>query len=158
MYMKGERSVNDIDAIIDDLIGYRMTKMSMSWSEISQELRSQVTQKVLEYLVRIYLFRTDKRVEHEKDVYRLYHDIARLKSNNAYPPQDKIFRTIWNTSEASFNSIQSHINNECKGSISIDRECIEFCKDYMQWLSMILSREGRVDEFEVLDKIDELLR
>lgn len=137
-----------------------LNEMSTEWKNIERELGSSSTKEILIHLIKIYYCSHSRDRGHWVDeIYSFYHDIPKQKSNNKYPPADKIYKVIWDYWGDTFDSIEYSLSkdyDEFKG-IHIGDEAIEFCRDYIQWLSDRLSRAGSVTRSEVTQKIKSLL-
>ena len=127
---------------------YRYVRsMSQSRKNIIGDLEEKAV-PLVEHLVKIIVFQERGNLKHWCDELGAFiRTVPKLKSNNRYPTSDIIYHAIWDDEYKNIDIIIDNViyMNSLYEPLETDRDIIvNFCSNYIEWLSKQLSSTGFV--------------
>ena len=155
--------------IIDIIEESKFIEMADIWNNIKDELTDERAIRE-EHLIKLFYY---KGQNHYNDNFKGwvasarkgFEHISKLKNNNKYPSDDKIYDAIWLTVKESFDDFhkgviedlnESYADFEIITDIKYD-EVRNFVEEFNKWASEQLSKKGNINMTETATKIKELL-
>lgn len=135
-----------------------ISAMGASRSVIENQLVN-ASNPLTEHLIKLYLFPNSEYADHwRQEIYGFLSRVPKLKSRNKYPESDFIFDCISVYLDQADELLQ-YVSEEYEALVperSDANELEKILTDYFNWLSDILSTEGRVHSSAVYSKLSEL--
>lgn len=121
-----------------------------------------------EHLLKLYYYRDLTRYLNGwlREVRAYLGSVSRQKENSKFPSFEDIYDVVWKNDEKEFKKFhQDSVDSfpymedeqgDCLPPVTLDPKAEGFCRDYIRWVSKILSQTGGVSIPLVKEKIEEL--
>ena len=140
----------------------KLIEMAKSKQEIERYFENKLDELLL-HLFLIYFVRDDSLKHHIDEVFSLLNKTYKLKSSNKFPNYHLIHRNLWDdwqdNIKAQMNTVLGLAEIKYGSIFDINKfdSYLNFAKEYIDWLSLELSKKGFVSLKEVRDTLYELL-
>lgn len=113
----------------------------------------------LTHLLKIQIFDSDEGlIKHwEHEVYSLFNNIPKVKNTNQFPSKEFIFKTLWDHyGDRLFTFVDKAQDDEPNEKLKMQLNFTQIflnIKNYFDWVSNKLSKQGRINSDEVYNKL-----
>lgn len=140
----------------------KIPEFAETLKEVKTDLRGRYMTTCIEHLVKLAIFDSPQNVNHWRtEVYASYPYISKLKKDKKFPSYKLIFNTVWDHYGDILDNIIDTVTKKeskvkLKPNINIDKDVIVPIKHYITWLAEQLSKQGKIDKQECLEKLKEI--
>lgn len=144
------------------MITHKTSEFAVSLSELKSDLRGRYMTTCIEHLVKLAVLNSPRNINHwRSEVYAAVHSINKLKKDNKYPKASVIFDTVWNAYGDDLDkfidtAIKEEPNEKMKSNIKDADDIIKPVYNYVMWLSLELSKHGKINRQDCFNKLEEI--
>lgn len=140
----------------------KIPEFAETLSEIKTDLRGRYMTTCIEHLVKLAILDSPRNRNHWRgEVYAAVHDIRKLKKTHKYPKASLIFDTVWNAYGDDLDkfidtAIKEEPEEKLKENIKDADDIIKPIYSYIMWLSLELSKNGKISRQDCINKLIEI--
>ena len=145
-----------------------LIELAQSLKDIARDLQS-ISRSFQEHLIKLYIWRDVEETANywKREISNFITEIVRVKGSKKFPSKKFIYDKIFGEWEDVFiDYLPKRLENILSNYSSMPQvdvkaikanELLSFVKEYCNWLSTNLSRDGIISSAEARNKLDELL-